>query len=190
MTEPLNGGAPPRVDPTTVTKEAIDTAKEDLRREAATNLSSLRIEVMSEIRRVNDVADQKFDAVNQRFAERDTRTEQGAQESRISLDAALAAAKEAVSEQNKANAQSILKSEVATQKQIDSLVTLSDTRIGAVEERLGDLKERQDKGQGGLNGERYEKTEHRAQSNLTTNIVTAAILGASAVVTVLIAKGK
>src|ERR1035438_5626536 len=129
MTDQSNGGAPPRIDPTSVTKEAIDAAKADLRREMEvivrerdSAVAALRVEVMSEIRRVNDVTDQKFDAVKQQFEERDTRTEQAAQESRISLDAALAAAKEAVGEQNKSNALSIAKSEGATQKQIDALV--------------------------------------------------------------------
>src|ERR1039458_8242705 len=104
-----NGG-PPRVDPTILTTDMVNAAKEDLRREMAsekivaeTNLKSLRIEVMSEIRRVNDVTDQKFDSVRGQFEERDVRVEQTALSGRISLDAALAAAKEAVGEQNKSN---------------------------------------------------------------------------------------
>lgn len=194
MTDQSNGGAPPRIDPTSVTKEAIDAAKADLRREMEvivrerdSAVAALRVEVMSEIRRVNDVTDQKFDAVKQQFEERDTRTEQAAQESRISLDAALAAAKEAVGEQNKSNALSIAKSEGATQKQIDALVELFNTRTGALDNRVSDIKSRLDSGEGGQTGQRMERDDRRASTNLTTNIMTAGILGISAVVTVLIA---
>jgi hypothetical protein len=194
MTDQINGGAPPRIDPTSVTKEAIDAAKADLRREMEvivrerdSAVAALRVEVMSEIRRVNDVTDQKFDAVKQQFEERDTRTEQAAQESRISLDAALAAAKEAVGEQNKSNALSIAKSEGATQKQIDALVELFNTRTGALDNRVSDIKSRLDSGEGGQTGQRMERDDRRASTNLTTNIMTAGILGISAVVTVLIA---
>ena len=194
MTDVSNGGAPPRIDPTTVTKELIDTAKEDLRREIsvlaterATAMLGLRTEVMSEIRRVNDVADQKFNAIKQQFEERDTRTEQAAQESRISLDAALAAAKEAVGEQNKSNAQSIEKSEVATQKRIDAVETLFRTSISALSDRLDDVKERQDKGQAGVNGAQAERVEHRAIGTQYTNVITAVILAAAVLASTLIA---
>lgn len=165
---PPNGTSLPRPDPTTLTTDVVNAAKEDLRRELQalrevliTSLAALRTEAMSEVRRVNDVTDQKFDAVRQQFTERDTRTEQAAQESRISLDAALAAAKEAVGEQNKSNAQSILKSEVATQKQIDSLVTLMSTSIKAAEDKIADLKSRLDRGESGDAGRAEVRTEHR-----------------------------
>jgi hypothetical protein len=192
--EESNGGAPPRVDPTKLTTEAVNAAKEDLRREmesirllAETNLISQRTEVMGEIRRVSDVTDQKFNAVDQRFEERDTRTEQAAQESRISLDAALAAAKEAVGEQNKSNALSIAKSEVATQKQIDALVELFNTRTSALDSRLNDIKERQDKGQAGIMQNRYDINEGRLSRGQLTATVSAVFLGIAIIVSTLVA---
>jgi hypothetical protein len=182
-----NGGAPPRIDPTVLTTEVIDKAKEDLRREMETIVTGLRIEVMSEIRRVNDVADQKFNAIKQQFDERDTRTEQAAAEGRISLDAALAAAKEAVTEQNKSNALSIEKSEVATQKRIDANELLSRTSLAALSDRLDDVKERQDKGQAGVNGVALERTEHRLDRSGYTAFYAAAMLTIGIVVSTLIA---
>ena len=104
------------------------------------------------IANVSDVADQKFTAVNTRFDERDTRTAQAADESRISLDAALAAAKEAVSEQNKANTLAIGKSELATQKQIDALSTLMTTSASALDEKITDVKSRLDRSEGRSSG--------------------------------------
>jgi hypothetical protein len=102
----------------------------------------------AELDNVRTVHDEKFSAVDTRFQERDERTAQAAQESRISLDAALAAAKEAVGEQNKANSTAIAKSELATQKQIDSMETLMQTNFSAMESRLADLKSRIDRGEG------------------------------------------
>jgi hypothetical protein len=142
--EQSHGGNVPIPDPTALTAAAVSAAKEELRRDIAAS----REYILGEIRRVNDVTDQKFNAVGQRFEERDTRTEQAAQESRISLDAALAAAKEAVSEQNKANAQAIAKSEVATQKQIDAQATLSSTSFAAMNDKLADMRTRLDTGGG------------------------------------------
>jgi len=200
---PSNGGAPPRVDPTTVTKEAIDAVKEDLRREMGTivrervtALEGLRTEVMSEIRRVNDVSDQKFNGIKQQFEERDVRTENAAQESRISLDAALAAAKEAVGEQNKSNALSIDKSEVATQKQIDALVELSNTRTDALDARVSDLKGRLDRGEGTVRGEDRSGAQavaEKAQQTATRGMIIATIGGGAYLVYLILAittKGK
>ena len=59
--------------------------------------------------------------VNERFTQGDVQTEKAARDVKSAVDAAFAAAKEAVGEQNKSNALSIAKSEVATTKQIDQL---------------------------------------------------------------------
>lgn len=104
--------------------------------------------ILSRIDQVSAVNKEKFEAITTQFAERDTRTEQAAQESRISLDAALAAAKEAVSEQNKANTLAIGKSEDATKERLDSLATLGSTTTAALQAQIVDLKSRLDRGEG------------------------------------------
>jgi hypothetical protein len=109
---------------------------------------ALREYVDGQVQMVTAVNQERFAAVNMRFQERDTRTEETAQQSRISLDAALAAAKEAVSEQNKANTLAIGKSEAATQKQIDSMDALIATITKSLESKIGDVKERLDRGDG------------------------------------------
>jgi hypothetical protein len=123
---------------------------------------ALREFIMSQIGNTRDVTAEKFDAVNARFVERDVRTEQTAMESRISLDAALAAAKEAVAEQNKANAQAIGKSETATQKQIDAMVQLMTTSNNSLEDKISDIKSRLDRGEGRDTGSANASTDRRS----------------------------
>jgi hypothetical protein len=123
---------------------------------------------------VRDVNTEKFQAIDSRFAERDVRTEQTALASRTSLEAALAAAKEAVSEQNKANAQAIAKSELATQKQIDAMAQLMTNSNKSLEDKIGDLRTRLDRGEGRSTG----STETRAEKRLDVGamIQAAAVL--------------
>ena len=188
MTESItgNGGAPPRVDPTKLTTEAVNIAKEDLRREmsairelAETNLHSLRTEVMSEIRRIDDVSVQKFNGIKQQFDERDERVNQTALSGRISLDAALAAAKEAVGEQNKSNTLSIDVASRGTTKQIDALQELFTTSIRSVEDKIADHQRRLDSGEGSTRGQNIEKTEQRSMRRESGDSIGRYIAGAT-----------
>jgi hypothetical protein len=77
----------------------------------------------------------------------------------MSLDAALAAAKEAVAEQNKANAQAIAKAELATQKQIDAIALLMTNNTGSLEDKIADFKTRLDRGEGRNTGSTEARTE-------------------------------
>ena len=76
--------------------------------------------------------DAKLDAlskiVDTRFSERDVRAEREARDNKIAVDAAFAAAKEAVAAQNIANNESIAKSEASVTKQIDGLAGQAVTR--------------------------------------------------------------
>lgn len=132
-----------------------------LRADVDRQMLALRELILSRIENIRDVNAQKFEAVDSRFIERDIRIEQAAQEGRMSLDAALAAAKEAVSEQNKANVQAIAKSEIATQKQIDAMVQLMATSNKSLEDKIADLKSRLDRGEGRNTGSTEARTEKR-----------------------------
>lgn len=134
------------------------------------------------IARLRDVTVEKFGGIDTRFYERDQRTEQAAQESRISLDAALAAAKEAVSEQNKANAQAIAKSEVATQKQIDANKTLMDTSIASLLTQIGDMKVTVSEMNARTIQIRETGTDHRASVGVVVAMISLAVVAGLGIV--------
>ena len=155
--------------------ESMDRAASDrrddhlrIRDDSDRSMAAQREYILSRVEKVADVAQERFVGVETRFAERDARTAQAADESRISLDAALAAAKEAVSLQNEANSQAIAKSEVATQKQIDALLAQVATSNKSLEDKITDLKGRLDRGEGQDKGVVDSTTAARAQSNWTT----------------------
>lgn len=86
--------------------------------------------------------EEKFKSIQTQFVERDTRTEQTSRDSKVAVDAALQAAKEAVSEQNRASSLSISKSETATTKQIDQQGQLIASATAALNDKIDDLKSR------------------------------------------------
>jgi len=95
---------------------------------------------------------EKFASIQTQFLERDVRTEQNARDSKVAVDAALQAAKEAVAEQNRSSALAIAKSETATMKQIDQIGTLIQTGNKAVDDKFDDVKERLSKIEGQSTG--------------------------------------
>jgi hypothetical protein len=91
---------------------------------------------------LRELHDEKFQSIAVQFLERDTRTEQTSRDSKVAVDAALQAAKEAVGEQNKSSALAIAKSEGATTKQIDQILALLQAATKASDDKFGDLKDR------------------------------------------------
>lgn len=91
---------------------------------------------------LRELHDEKFSSIQTQFAERDTRTEQTSRDSKVAVDAALQAAKEAVGEQNKSNALAIAKSEAAFTKQIDQIGLLIQTTAKATDDKIDDIKTR------------------------------------------------
>jgi type VI protein secretion system component VasK len=74
--------------------------------------------------------DERFAGVGAQFAERDTRTDQRAGDTKLAVDAAFAAAKEATS-----------KIEAGFTKQIDSMVGVIDTLAKNVDSKISDVKD-------------------------------------------------
>jgi hypothetical protein len=132
----------PRPDPTLLTNQLVQQAVAGLREILEARLDGMDIalelsqenlrqvptEIEKEIRHLTDllerelkVVDEKFGSVQTQFAERDTRVEQTSRDSKLAIDAALQAAKEAVG-----------KSETSTIKQIDG----QGLRIDDLKERL------------------------------------------------------
>jgi hypothetical protein len=144
------------------------------------SLEIIRVEQLAHeaLEHLREVHEQKFMGIGTRFDERDERTAQAAQESRISLDAALAAAKEAVGAQQEANSTAIAKSEAATQKTIDALTASSAAANRSLDDKIADIKSRVDRGEGG--GSVADKWR-------STYIAVASVLmSAGAIITVII----
>jgi len=102
--------------------------------------------------RLESLHNEKFNSIKIQFAERDTRTEQTSRDSKVAVDAALQAAKEAVGEQNKSSALAIAKSEASTTKQIDQIGLTIGAMSKGFDDKIVDLKDRvngmENRGQG------------------------------------------
>lgn len=94
-----------------------------------------------DISAVNAIRDKDNEAVYRLFDEREKRAQSDASAAAIAVAAALKAAQEAVSEQNKANSTAIAKSEVATQKTIDKNADLAVATTNALSQQIVDLKD-------------------------------------------------
>ena len=134
--------------------------------------------IQTEISHVRELTDERFAGIGKQFTERDVRTEQAAKAAKEALDAALLAAKELVSQQNEANAAAADKAEQSTIKQIDQIGIRIDTMQKALDDRLTELKERIDRGEGGAAGAAGHRTEQRL--NLSQVVAVAAVLIAAA----------
>ena len=115
----------------------------------------------TEITGLRGIYDQRFASIEQQFSERDVRTDQAATASASALAAALQAAKEAVFEQAQAAAKAAEKTELSFTKQIDQIQLQIKTIGDGFSDRIGELKERIDRGEGSATGASGQRTETR-----------------------------
>lgn len=128
----------------------------------------------------------KFDGIALQFAERDIRVDTGARSSKEALDAALLAAKELVGATNLANAEAATKAETSFLKSLDQITTLIKSTADATDARIADLKERIDRGEGGMSGAREYRTEQRLDYGTLIAVLAVifVIIGIAASVTI------
>jgi hypothetical protein len=157
--------------------DAMDKATELLREnisivptEMDRQVSHLREFMVARIESTQVARDERFHSIDLQFRERDTRTDQSSRDSKVAVDAALQAAKEAVAEQNKSSALAIAKSETSTTKQIDQLQTLIQTNNDATNDKINDIKARLDRGEGLLRAGNQTRTEKRLDGGLAAAI--------------------
>jgi hypothetical protein len=132
------------------------------------------------IRGLKDVHEEKFSSIQVQFRERDVRSEQSSKDSKVAVDAALQAAKEAVGEQNKSSALAISKSEASTIKQIDQMNVMIQAGFKSVDDKFDDIKERITRIEGKDVGVTTTKTTTQATSSFVVAIiglVIGAVLG-------------
>jgi hypothetical protein len=238
------GGWTPVPDPTALTATAVSQAKEDLRRELASDRELLAERILRtetilrdlDVRLKGDLADsvnslealltqritgleqimrmldgilkngpherdelrerlqtdiqvavdnlqhlheERFNAIQQQFNERDTRGDQEKKASKEALDAALLAQKESVAQQNDANTTAAAKTELNFTKQNDQTAVLISTLEKSLSDRLTELKERIDRGEGSTTGAADTRNDQRLNmSQVIAAIATlAAVLG-------------
>jgi hypothetical protein len=143
-------------DPTTLTTQQIQREASALREAIEARLDGgdkavvllqtafdrFPVVVSTSVKQLQELHQEKFDSIQVQFRERDTRTEQTSKDSKVAVDAALQAAKEAVGEQNKSSALAIAKSEAATTKQIDQIGSIIATTTKSIDDKIDDMKER------------------------------------------------
>ena len=98
--------------------------------------------VKGEVDNLDKLVEQKLNLISTQIQERDVQREVAAKDVKSAVDAAFAASKEAVGEQNKANALSIAKSEAATAKQIDGITEIIASNAKTTDDKFNDIKDR------------------------------------------------
>jgi hypothetical protein len=151
-------------------------AMEGLREQEIAALKEL---VLDRIKGVLAVDQGRFDAIAIRFRERADAVARANVDAKVSLDAALAAAKEAVALQNEANSQAIAKSETATTKEIDGLKAIVAAQGKTLDDKITALTARVDRGEGTSSGAATVRTETRERSQWSTGLIVTVVLGAS-----------
>jgi hypothetical protein len=146
-----DGGSRPVPDPTVLTTQQLQREIMMLRELVDTRFSGMDRAILllqnmaDKSPTINEVYvkhEEKFNSIALQFVERDARTEQTSKDSKVAVDAALQAAKEAVGEQNKSNALSISKSEAAFTKQIDQIGVIISTMTSGLNDKIDDIKNR------------------------------------------------
>lgn len=136
MTDVNNGPATDRhnqpvIDPTRLTTDAVNAAKREIEEKAVLREHSFR-----------DLYNEKLDAVEDKFKLIEAMRVEQKIDTKQALDAALAAAKEAVKEQTTASNESIAKSEQGVAATLQQLGQTTSTEFASLRRELSDMKER------------------------------------------------
>ena len=200
-----NGGSRPVPDPTLLTTSLVEKAMEGEEKRVDGLLEVLRerlhaIDVATDLRlRVIDhvpdridekvatlaaLMGEKFGSVDQRFTERDIRSEREARDNKVAVDAAFAAQKEAAAKQDEGNQKAIDKSEKATTESINKLAELFATSNAGLVDKIGDVSRRVDRIEsltiGATVGAGQVKDQQQSARTLVFAVLTA-VLGIIAV---------
>ncbi len=132
--------------------KSIDLAHEDLVRypteayRAVENLKNLHEEKINAIKMaITDdyrICNERFLSTDKQMEERDKRMDLVSVNAKENINIALQSAEKAVNKQNETFAQSMAKSEASTVKQIDLQAAVIATMAKAIEDKIGDIKDR------------------------------------------------
>lgn len=124
-------------------------------------ISGLKELTLSLVQGINTLKEEKFKELHERLTMVEKHRVEAKQDDASALTAALSAAKEAVSEQNKSNALAITKSETSTMKTLDGINATILTATRALDDKINDLKGRLDRGE----GQKTQQVETKGQQN-------------------------
>ena len=147
------------------------------------NITRVPTDTDKQITRLRELHDEKFAGANdarramamgidKQFSERDIRSAASEDAAKVAVNAALQAQKEAAAAQNSSNTAAIAKSEVATTKQIDSILALLASNNSALNDKMAAVNQRLDRGDGVHTGQTGNVT-----SILAIVAVMASVLG-------------
>jgi hypothetical protein len=128
----------------------------------------------------------QFGGIQKQFEERDIRTEQAATASAQALAAALQAAKEAVFEQAQAAAKAAEKTELSFTKQIDQIQLQIKTIGDGFSDRIAELKERIDRGEGAGVGRTESTADERYQLAHQQDVLNQRMVVSAVVISVVV----
>ena len=207
-------GSTPVPDPTELTARAVADAVDRMREyvdgkvaqietrlDGADTATTLRLEVIDalpaqivrEVSHLELLHDEKFRSVDQRFTERDIRSEREARDNKVAVDAAFAAQKEAAAKQDEANAKAIDKSEKATAETIKTNQELSRSVTDGLTKDTDSLKlavSRIESQKVGATEQRVEHTDNRIAIYTTIGLIVTLIIAGILVLAFLVAESQ
>lgn len=143
--------------------------------------------IQTEISHVRELVEEQFKSIALQFTERDVRTNQASIAADSALKAALQAAKEAVFEQAQAAAKAAEKTELSFTKQIDQIGLQISTVAKGYDDRIAELKERIDRGEGSTSGASESRTEQRLNTGALVGVIGAVVAVVALAVSIIIA---
>ena len=154
----------PRPDPTKLTTEQLD-------REVA----SLKEIIFTRLAGMEALSGQRLDEIQRQFLDQSEKFGVITQASKEAVEKALASAKEAIVEQNRASDLATTKSEANFTKAIDQQRQIIESQSKSNDVQVGDIKERLNKLEGMALGKFDTEKQHRDNSALYVAILVAII---------------
>jgi cobalamin biosynthesis Mg chelatase CobN len=161
----------PTPDPTILTTEQLLREIARLEKLLETQLRSEHELVQAHINGRVDFVLEQFRSVETQFSLIERQRVEQKQDTKNAVDAALAAAKEAVKEQTTASERAIAKSEAATTKQLEQQSATFSTAIKGVADLLQDTKDRV----GAIENQKQGGTDNRSSTIATVSVSIAAL---------------
>ncbi len=163
----------------------LDVALNRAPEEADDLRQRLQNDIHIAVESLRQLHEERFNAIQLQFGERDTRGDQEKKASKEALDAALLAQKESVAQQNDANTTAATKTETNFTKQIDLVGTQITALDKSLTDRISELKERIDRGEGQGQGTATARTEQRLSQGAVLSVIVACIIAVGVIISIL-----